>query len=51
MFIERDLSKSKVTDFIMNVQSKLNSGKIATEVYDKRLSSMVIGWNIEELKK
>jgi hypothetical protein len=51
MFIQRDLLKSKVPDFIKNVQPLLNGSKIAEEVYDENLRSMVIGWEICDINR
>ena len=51
MFIERDFSKGKVPDFIMNVKPHLNDFRIAEEVYDDEMRSMVIGWKISEIKR
>jgi hypothetical protein len=48
MFIQRDLTKRPVTDFVVNVKPKLNDKLIAEEVYNDRL---LVGWQIIRLTK
>lgn len=46
MYISRDFTKRPATDFIMNVQPKLNDNLIAEEVYK---NGCCVGWNVKSL--
>jgi hypothetical protein len=47
-YIERDLSKRPITDFLSNIKPKLNDSLVAEEVYK---GSLLIGWKIISLTK